>query len=437
MSAPLLGLIGIILVLVIMFFRVPVAFSMLVVGFLGILILKGSSAAIQILTNEMYQQFSSYTLSVVPLFALMGLLASYSGVGSKLFRMADKFSGHISGGLCIATQLACGIFGAICGSIPATIATMGTVAYPEMKKSGYDDSLSTASIASGACLSILIPPSVTFIIYGIMTEQSIGSLFISGIIPGILLMLLFMLVGYFLVKRNPALAPKKPKASWGERIKSVTNGAVLQVLLIFLLSIGGIFFGWFTATEAGAVGAGGMLLVCILSKQITWKQFVKALMDVGKLTAMVFILVAGASVFSRFFALSKIPAFLGVFLGSLTLPHWVVMAFIIVIYLILGMLIDELAMILLTVPIFFPIVVTTMGYDPLWFGVIIVMCMSIGALTPPIGMNVFVLKGAVGTVPLFTIFRGCWPYVFAMCVAVILIIAFPALASWLPSIALG
>ena len=283
MSAPLLGLIGIILVMVLMFLRVPVAFSMLVMGFVGILILKGPSPAIQILTNEMYLQFSSYTLSVVPLFALMGLLASYSGIGSKLFQMAGKFFGHISGGLCISTQMACGIFGAICGSIPATIATMGTVAYPEMKKAGYDDSLSTASIASGACLSVLIPPSVTFIIYGIMTEQSIGSLFISGIIPGIILMLLFMLVGFFLVKRNPALAPKQLRATWKERFKSLTNGAVLQVLLVFVLSIGGIFVGWFTATEAGAVGAAGMLLVCIVGKHITWKQFVKSLMDVGEI----------------------------------------------------------------------------------------------------------------------------------------------------------
>lgn len=434
MSGEIIGLIGTLLVIVLMFLRVPVAYSMLTVAFTGMICMTGLTPALSAIGTDLYANFSSYTMSVIPLFGLMGFLASYSGLGSKLFHLGDKTTGHVKGGLCMAVQMACAIFGAICGSNTATVATIGSIAYPEMKKLGYDDSLSTASVASGASLALLIPPSVTFIVYGIATEVSIGKLFISGIIPGILLMLLFMLVGFISVSRHPSLAPIKEKASREERKKALTDGGVLEVLIVFFISIGGIFFGWFTATEAGAVGAAGMMLVCLFTKKLNWGVLKKSMLESAKLTATVFLLVSAATVFSRFFALSRIPTFLGALVASLDVNKWVIFAIILFIYLILGMFIDALAMILLTIPVFYPIIVTGLGYDPIWFGVLIVMVLSMGCITPPIGLNVFIMQSVAKDVPLFTIYKGVWGYVAAIVIACGLLIAFPALATFLPSL---
>ena len=430
----MIGLLGTLLVIVLMFLRVPVAFSMLTVAYFGMVVMVGFKPALSAIGTDLYTNFSSYTMSVIPLFGLMGYLASYSGLGSKLFNLGDKAVGHVKGGLCMAVQIACAIFGAICGSNSATVATIGSIAYPEMKKLGYQDSLSTASVASGASLSLLIPPSVTFIVYGIATEVSIGKLFISGILPGILLMVLFMIVGYVSVALNPSLAPIKPKATRKERLAALTDGGVLEVLIVFFVSIGGIFFGWFTATEAGAIGATGMLLVCLFSKKLTWHVFKKSLLESAKLTATVFLLVASATVFSRFFALSRIPTFLGDLVASLDVNKWVIFAIILFIYLILGMFIDALAMILLTIPVFYPIIVTGLGYDPIWFGVLIVMVLSMASITPPIGLNVFVMQSVTKDVPIFTIYKGVWGYVAAIVVACGLLIAFPSIATFLPSL---
>lgn len=434
MSGQMIGLLGTLLVIVLMFLRVPVAFSMLTVAYFGMVVMVGFKPALSAIGTDLYTNFSSYTMSVIPLFGLMGYLASYSGLGSKLFNLGDKAVGHVKGGLCMAVQIACAIFGAICGSNSATVATIGSIAYPEMKKLGYQDSLSTASVASGASLSLLIPPSVTFIVYGIATEVSIGKLFISGILPGILLMVLFMIVGYVSVALNPSLAPIKPKATRKERLAALTDGGVLEVLIVFFVSIGGIFFGWFTATEAGAIGATGMLLVCLFSKKLTWHVFKKSLLESAKLTATVFLLVASATVFSRFFALSRIPTFLGDLVASLDVNKWVIFAIILFIYLILGMFIDALAMILLTIPVFYPIIVTGLGYDPIWFGVLIVMVLSMASITPPIGLNVFVMQSVTKDVPIFTIYKGVWGYVAAIVVACGLLIAFPSIATFLPSL---
>ncbi|MBO5638604.1 MAG: TRAP transporter large permease [Oscillospiraceae bacterium] len=434
MSGQMIGLLGTLLVIVLMFLRVPVAFSMLTVAYFGMVVMVGFKPALSAIGTDLYTNFSSYTMSVIPLFGLMGYLASYSGLGSKLFNLGDKAVGHVKGGLCMAVQIACAIFGAICGSNSATVATIGSIAYPEMKKLGYQDSLSTASVASGASLSLLIPPSVTFIVYGIATEVSIGKLFISGILPGILLMVLFMIVGYVSVAMNPSLAPIKAKASRKERLAALTDGGVLEVLIVFFVSIGGIFFGWFTATEAGAIGATGMLLVCLFSKKLTWHVFKKSLLESAKLTATVFLLVASATVFSRFFALSRIPTFLGDLVASLDVNKWVIFAIILFIYLILGMFIDALAMILLTIPVFYPIIVTGLGYDPIWFGVLIVMVLSMASITPPIGLNVFVMQSVTKDVPIFTIYKGVWGYVAAIVVACGLLIAFPSIATFLPSL---
>jgi tripartite ATP-independent transporter DctM subunit len=437
MDPVIIGLIGLVVFLGLMFLGLPVAYSMMLVGCAGVAIISTPGAAYQIIANDVYSNFSSYTLCVAPMFALMGFLANYSGIGAQLFKVADSFLGHVRGGLASAVQAACAVFGAICGSMPATIATMATIAYPEMKKYKYGDSLSTASIAAGASLAILIPPSMTFIIYGIATETSIGRLFMAGIIPGVILMFLYMGGIMWTVKRHPELAPTAPKASWSERRALIKQGGMIEVVIIFFVSIGGMFAGLFTPTEAGAVGAFALLCLGMLERKIGFTAYKKSLFDTSKLVAMVFFLIAAATVYGRFFALSGIPRALGNFINSLNAPDQLIVFVIILIYAVLGCFIDALAMVLLTIPIFYPVVVTNLGYDPIWFGVLVVSCLIIGALTPPVGMNCFVTKGVVKEVPLMTIFSGVWPFVIANVILCVLITLFPSIALFLPTLIYG
>lgn len=434
MNSVLVGAICLIAFLVLIFLGLPIAFSMLVTGIVGLMVLRSPDAAIQVIASDLFQNFSSYSLSVAPLFGLMGFLASYSGIGSSLFTAADKFLGDKRGGISSATQVACALFGAICGSIPATIATMSTVAYPEMNKREYDQRLSTASIAAGASLSVLIPPSSTFIVYGIAAEQSIGRLFMAGIIPGIILMFLFIGAIYITVRRHPEYAPLAPKASWRERFESLWRGGLIEIIIVFALSMGGMFLGWFTATEAASVGAAGILVIGLVERKIHWKELKASLLASAKLAAMVYVLIAAASVFGRMFTLSGIPTGLARFVTGLDVPSWMIIGIIFLIYFLLGMVIDALSMVLITIPVFFPIVVTTLGYDPIWFGVIIVLIISLGGLTPPVGMNVFVMKGYAKDVPLMTIFSGVWPFVIASVICLIILLCFPQLATWLPNL---
>ena len=433
MDNAVIGILGFSLIILLLFLNVPVCFAMIGVGFLGFCLFRSPDAAFAMVSARIYESFASYSLCVVPLFALMGLLAAYSGLGNKLFKLANAYLGHIHGGLAVAIQAACAVFGAICGSVPATIATMGVVAYPEMKKLGYDDGYSCAAIASGSNLAVLIPPSTTMIIYGCATETSIGKLFITGIIPGIIEMLLFMVAGWMMVKRNPALAPLREKASRKERLDALLHGGVVDILVIFLISIGGIFVGWFTATEAGAIGAFLMMADGLLRRTIRLKELLKGLAASTAMTAMCFVLVAGANVFGSFFALSGIPGLLGDLITSLSIPGWAVILLIIFIYLLMGMVMDSLAMILLTIPVFFPIVCDTLSYDPIWFGVLIVIVMTMGYLTPPIGTGVFIMSGTVN-VPIYTIFRRVWLYVIAMALTAIIILIFPDLCTILVDI---
>lgn len=432
MDPMVIGLLCLAGFLALMFMGMPVAFSMMLTGVVGLIFLRSPAAAFQVVASDLFQNFASYSLSVAPLFGLMGFLASYSGIGGSLFNAADKFIGHKRGGIAAATQVACAIFGAICGSIPATIATMSTVAYPEMKKRNYDARLSTASIAAGSSLSVLIPPSSTFIVYGIAAEESIGRLFISGIVPGIILMLLYIGAIFYVVKRHPEYATKMPKASWKERFQSLVRGGLLEVIIIFVLSVGGMFVGWFTPTEAASIGAMGVLLIGLIERKISWKDLKESLFASTKLAAMVFILIACASIFGRMFTLSGIPTMLAHFVISLNAAPWVIVAAVIAIYFILGMFIDALSMVLITIPIFYPIIVTTLGYNPVWFGVIIVLVLALGGLTPPVGMNVFVMKGYTKEVPLMAIFSGVWPFVVATVICIAILIAFPDLALFLP-----
>ncbi len=432
MSPLSIGLLSIIGFFGLLILRVPIAYAMALVGFAGFGYLASPAAAFSMVTKEIYSTFSSYSLGVIAMFVWMGFLAYYSGIGSRLFVFAYKLIGHYPGGLAIATQAACAVFGAICGSNTATAATIGAIALPEMKKYKYDPSLATASVAAGGVLGVLIPPSVIFIVYGMATEQSIGRLFIAGIVPGILLMLLYMGVIYLMAGRNPDLGPPGPKADWKEKLEAL-RGGLGEVLVIFAVSMGGLFTGKFTPTEAGAVGAAGVLGVALLKRSITREGFQKSLMDATRTTAMIMLLIAGAMIFGRLMAISRLPFEVAQWAGALPLPPFAVMAIILLIYLILGCFIDALAMILLTIPIFYPIAINTLGYDPIWFGVIIVLVVAMGVITPPVGMNVYILKGIVPEIPLEVIFKGIWPYLWAIIICLAILLVFPQIVTFLPN----
>ncbi|NLL51789.1 MAG: TRAP transporter large permease [Peptococcaceae bacterium] len=428
-----IGLIGIVCFLLLLFLRMPIAFAMAIVGFAGFSFLTSVSSAYNMVAKEIFSNFSSYSLSVIAMFVWMGFLAYYSGIGTSLYNFAYRLLGHMPGGLAIATQAACAVFGAICGSNTATAATMAAIALPEMDKYQYNRSLATASIAAGGVIGILIPPSVIFILYGTATEQSVGALFMAGILPGILLTFLYMVVIYILTKRNPSLGPTGPRSSWRERISSI-RGGLLEAMFVFLISVGGLFTGLFTPTEAGAVGAGGVLLVSLWRKSIDRDKLKKSLLDTTRTTAMIMLMIAGAVIFGRFMAVSRVPFELANWVGSLSLPPFAIMGLILLIYFILGCFIDALALVLLTVPIFFPVVVDTLGYDPIWFGVIIVLVVGMGVITPPVGMNVYVIKGIKPDIPLETIFKGIWPFLGAVTVCIVLLMLFPSIVTFLPSL---
>lgn len=432
MSPAIAGIIGIILFLIVVFFGVPISYAMLFTGFWGLCFLRSPAAAFDIVAKDLLATFSSYSLTVIPMFVFMGYIGFYSGIGNSLFNLSHKFVGHFRGGLALASEVACALFGAVSGSSTAGVATIGTIAIPEMRKYNYDSSLATASIAAGASLGSLIPPSVLFIVYGIATEQSIGKLFLAGILPGILLMVLYMLTIAVLTHRNPSLAPAGKKATWSERIGAF-RGGLIEVFIVFALSLGGLFLGWFTPTEAGAVGAISLMVITLIGKKMNWPKIIAALLDSTKLTAMIFLLIAGATVFGRFFALTRIPFDLGTWITGLNFPPFAVILVIIFIYLVLGCFIDALALILLTIPIFYPLAVTTLGYDPIWFGVIILLVVNMGVITPPIGLNVFVIKGVAPDVPLETIFKGVWPFVLAILVCIFILLVFPQIATFLPN----
>ena len=433
MSPELIGLLGIVLFLILIAFKMPISFAMLIVGLVGFGIIVSPNAALSMATTEVYATFSSYSLSVIPMFVWMGFIAYYSGVGTNLYRFAYRMIGHKPGGLAIATQAACAMFGALCGSNTATAATMGAIALPEMKTYKYDDSLSSASVAAGGALGVLIPPSVIFIIYGISSEQSIGKLFTAGIIPGILLMALYMLTIRILVKRNPSLGPVGPKSNWKERFQALGNG-LFEVMVTFLISIGGLLLGWFTPTEAGAVGAASILIITLARRQLKWEGLKKSLMDTVRTTAMIMMMVAAATVFGRFMAVSRLPFALANWATSLSLPPFGIMIVILLIYLVLGCFIDALALILLTIPIFFPVAVGVLGYDPIWFGVVIVLVVAMGVITPPVGMNVFIIKGVAKDIPTETIFKGIWPFLIALFACLGLLLAFPQIVTFLPNL---
>ncbi len=431
MNPGVIGAIGIGALFVLLFSGLPVGYLLALLGLIGFSYLTSFGAGANLIAKDFFSNFSAYSLTVIPMFIFMGQIAFYSGTSQRLYDFAYKMVGQFRGGLAMATTVACAGFAAICGSTNATAATMGTVAIPEMKRYHYDPKLATGCVAAGGSLGILIPPSVIFIVYGVMTQQSIGKLFVSGILPGILLTGLFIATIYILCRRNPNLAPPGPRVSLKEKLASLSELA--ETILLFTLVMGGLFTGFFTPTEAGAVGAGGALITALARKKLTWQGFKASILDTTKLSCMVMIIVTGAVVFGHFLAVTRIPFNLATWVAQLPIPPTAVIALIITSYLIGGCFIDSLALILLTVPIFFP-VITTLGYDPIWFGVIIVLVTQIGVISPPLGTNVYIISGVAKDVPLGTIFRGVIPFLIAMIVCTAIIVAFPQVALFLPSL---
>ena len=425
------GICGFIALVALMFLKIPVGFVMALVGLLGFALLVSWDAALHLMAQDFTSVFGSYNLTVIPLFVLMGQLAHHSGMSGRLFHAAYRFFGSLPGGLAVATIGACAGFSAICGSTSATAATMAAVALPEMKKYNYDPALATGVVAAGGSLGILIPPSTIFIVYGIMTEQSVGKLFLAGVMPGILMTLLFVATVFIWTWNRPDLA--KPGASFTLREKIASLAGVVETLILFVAVMGGLFIGIFTPTEAAAIGAFGTLVIAVAGRHLSWRGFVQSLVETTRVTCMILVIVAGATVFGHFLAITRIPFDVGAWVMGLQMPPWAVMGLIILVYLSLGCLMDSLAMIMLTIPIFFP-VITALGFDPIWFGVIIVLVTGMGVITPPVGINVYVVAGVARDVPLHVIFRGAVNLLAAQIVTAALLILFPQIALWLPQL---
>jgi tripartite ATP-independent transporter DctM subunit len=431
MSLTAIGVIGIIVLLIFLFSNTPVGFVMGMIGVLGFSYLKGFGPGLSILAKDYFEMFSSHSLTVIPLFMFMGQISFYSGISRRLYDSAYVMMGARKGGLAMATVAACAGFATISGSTNATAATMATVTLPEMKRYKYDMGLAAGTVAAAGSLGILIPPSTIFIVYGILTEQSIGKLFMAGILPGVLLSFLFMTAIYLRVRKNPELAPAGPKTTFIQKIKSLTG--ILEALVIFGFVMGGLFFGFFTPTEAAATGAFFTLLVSVVRRQLSWQNFLKSIADTTRLSCMVMVIVAGATVFGHFMAVTRIPFTLSHWVGNLPLPPMLIMIVILMIYIIGGCFMDGFALIMLTVPIFFP-VATTLGFDPIWFGVIIVLIAEMGVITPPVGINVYVVYGVAKTIPLETIFKGVAPFLIALIICNLLLLLFPRIATFLPGL---
>jgi tripartite ATP-independent transporter DctM subunit len=413
------------------FFGMPIGFSFAIVGFLGFIAIRNLNQALSLLGMIPYSWCSSYMLVVIPLFVLMGQFAFHSGISGDLYAAGYKWVGKQPGGLALATQLACTGFAACSGSSLASAATMGVVSLPEMKKYNYSPRLATACVAAGGTLGILIPPSIIFIIYGLITETSIGKLFIAGILPGLLLSILFLVLIYVMCRRNPKLGPAGPHFSWKERLSSLWG--VWGMLVLFFLVIGGIYFGIFNPTEAGAIGAFGALLITIIRQKLTWDVLITTLRSTVQTTAMIFMIVIGAQIFNSFLALSGVPAMIADWLANLPMPRYAVLCAILLIYIPLGMVMDALPMILLTLPTLFPVVVG-LGFDPILFGVLVVLMCELANISPPMGMNLYIVKGVAKEVPIEQIILGVVPFAILMIVFIAVLIIFPQISLFLPGL---
>ncbi|UJF24217.1 TRAP transporter large permease [Suttonella sp. R2A3] len=426
------SLFGIGALMVLLFARVPLAFAMAFIGFAGYYFLLGGNynAAMAMTTRRIVDTAMEYNLSIVPLFILMGNFVNKAGLSDAIYRASNAFIGHFRGGQAMATILACGGFSAISGSSLATAATMAKVAMPQMRQYGYDDSLASASIAAGGTLGILIPPSIILVIYGIITEQNIIDLFAAGLIPGILGVILYLLAVVYSVRRREGCT-RSDKSSWYERWQSLLG--VSHTMLLFFLVIGGIYAGWFTPTQAAAIGAFGAMILALANRKLSWGDLREVLIDSARTSCMLFSIIIAALIFSNFVNRAGLPnALLGMISAAELSPIMVIML-IIVIYFVLGCMLESMSMLLLTVPLFFPIV-AGLGFDLVWFGVLVVVAIEISLITPPVGMNVFVLQGVLPDVTAGTIFRGIMPFLVADIIRILLIALIPGLSLWLPTL---
>jgi len=429
MSDPVaIGIVGLIVVLFLFLTGIELAFAMIIIGFLGFGYLISFDAAVNLLAKDFYDVLNTYSFCVIPLFVLMGQVAYNSGIAKRLFDAAHKFIGHIPGGLAMATVGGATVFKAICGSSPATSATFASVAVPEMDRFGYDRRLSTGIVATVGTLGILLPPSVTLIIYGIITDQSIGRLFLAGIVPGLLIAVFFIAVIYGWCKINPAIAPLSPKATWKQRFKTIPD--IIMVGCIFCLTIGGILFGVFTPTEAGSVGTFLVLVMTFAMRDLNIKGYIKSVAESLKAATKVKMLIAGSTVLGHFIAVTTIPMIAADWIVGLNMPSWIIVVFIALIYLIGGSFIDDLAFMILATPIFYPAILK-LGYNPMWFGILIGITVMMGVVLPPMAICVFVVK-QITKESFSVVYAGVYPFLISLIVGGIIVFLFPQLATWLP-----
>ncbi len=430
MSADAVAVLGFVALFVLMLLRVPVGMAMGLVGVTGYSYLVGPGPALKLVGQTSMRTVTDYTFGVIPMFMLMGSLVSVSGVSRELFKAANSMIGHLRGGLGVATVVACGGFAAICGSSVATAATFSAVAYPEMRRFKYPQSFSTGVIAAGGTLGAILPPSTVLAVYAILTQQDIGKLFMAGIVPGILAMAMYVMTIAIIVKLRPDWLPGGEVKPWSERLKDLKN--VWAPLVLFVFVIGGLYGGFFTPTEAGGVGASGAFILGIVRRKLDGPKIREALLSATRTSAAVFTVLIGALLFGYFLTITQSPQKLTEFLTGLGIGRYGVLALIMLMYLVLGCLMDAMAMIILTVPIIYPVIVH-LGFDPIWFGVIIVMTVELGLIHPPVGMNVFVIKSVVKDVSFTTIFKGVLPFILTDMLRLVILIAFPIIALWLPT----
>jgi C4-dicarboxylate transporter DctM subunit len=421
--------IGLLAMLILAFARVPLAIAMGLVGFAGLWWMRGLNPALASVTSTVYEAGFEYTLSVVPLFILMGNFVTRAGMSRELYRAAYTLVGHFRGGLAMATVMACAGFGSVCGSSIATAATMTKVAYPSMKDHGYSGQLAAGAIAAGGTLGILIPPSTILVIYGLVTETSIGKLFAAGMIPGLLAVVMMCLTISFLTWRDPSSGPAAERSSWAERMDAMKD--IWAVAFLFVIVMGGIYGGVFTTTEGAGIGAFGAFIIALLRKSLNWSVTLDILIESARTTGMLFMILVGALVFANFVNFTTLPTDLKNLVSTHNISPVTVMIAICAIYVILGAAMEELSMVLLTLPVFFPLVVS-LGFDPVWFGIIIVLVVMIGLVSPPVGMNMFVVRNMLPELSTATIFKGVLPFVYTLVAVLALMVAFPQIALFLP-----
>lgn len=430
MNEVMVGILGLVVVLVLFLTGIELGFAMALIGFLGFGYLVSLKAGLNLLAKDIFDVFSSYGFTVIPLFVLMGQVAFNAGIARRLYDASYKFVGHIPGGLAMATVAGATAFKAICGSSPATAATFASVAVPEMDRYKYDKRLSTGIVASVGTLGILIPPSVTLIVFGIITEQSIGKLFLAGIIPGLIVAFFFVVTIYGWCKIDPTLGPKGERSTWGQRIRSLPE--LFWIVVIFLLVVGGLMKGFFTPTEAGSVGTFAVLALSVAKRDINFKGYIKSVVESLRTACMVLVLIAGSTVLGHFLAVTKIPMITADWVVTLPLHPYTIMVIIGFIYLIGGSFIDDLAFMVLATPIFYP-VIQKLGFNPIWFGMIIMITVMIGVIVPPVAINVFVVKN-ITKVPFGVIYKGVLPFLLSLVVCAILLFIFPGICTWLPDL---